>query len=179
MSEREITKLILKILQKIVSILHSIGVRVFIIGARASILLGINLDRETGDWGLTIDKQFTVELRDIITSVLRENGFKVQLRKWGFFVTDGMHVDINYAPLVMDNQFIERSKEIMLGLYLLSIEDLIVLKLMSGERKDKQDLKKMLAQTWLELDKKYLFSRTKQAGLEKELEKILRRLKLK
>ena len=59
-----------------------------------------------------------------------------------------------------------------------SIEDLIILKLMSGERKDVHDVKKILVQQWPLIDKGYLQERARQAGLEKELRKILRRLGL-
>ena len=60
-----------------------------------------------------------------------------------------------------------------------SIEDLIILKLMSGERKDIHDVKKILAQQWPTIDKGYLQERAQQAGLEKELRKILREARAK
>ncbi|GEM_PF-5695715 len=50
---------------------------------------------------------------------------------------------------------------------------------MSGERKDIEDLKKVLHQAWHRLDKEYLYKRVRQAGLEKELKKLLRRLGLR
>ena len=58
------------------------------------------------------------------------------------------------------------------------IEDIVVMKLMSGERKDIVDVKRILAQTWHRVDEEYLYRRAWQAGLEKELEKMLRRLGL-
>jgi len=60
-----------------------------------------------------------------------------------------------------------------------SLEDIVVMKLMSGERKDRGDLKKILHKAWHRLDKEYLYKRARQAGLEKELEKLLRRLGLR
>jgi len=48
---------------------------------------------------------------------------------------------------------------------------------MSGERKDLMDLKKIFSQKREEIDISYLQIRARQAGLEKDLEKILRRLK--
>ncbi|MGC9118698.1 MAG: DUF6036 family nucleotidyltransferase [Thermoproteus sp.] len=59
------------------------------------------------------------------------------------------------------------------GLLIPSPEDLAVLKLASGERKDIEDLKKLLR---LPLDLSYLRRRALQAGLEKELERIWRRV---
>ena len=50
---------------------------------------------------------------------------------------------------------------------------------MSGEWKDISDLKKILTQKWSELDKQYLVKRAKQAGLERSLIKLIRRLKLR
>ncbi len=127
---------------------------------------------------IVIDKPFTTELRDAITRELRSKGFKVQWRKWGFLVEDGIHIDINYAPLTLDEEFMNRSHVVAENLLLPSLEDLVVLKLMSGERKDIDDVKKILSQAWHMLDKEYLYKRVQQAGLERELKKTLRRLKL-
>ena len=160
-------------------ILGRVGVKVFIIGARSLIIHGVNLGRETRDWDVTIDKPFTPELRDTITRELRSRGFKVQWRKWGFTVEDDVHIDVNYAPLTLDKVFIERSRVLAHGILIPSLEDLVVLKLMSGERKDISDIKKILHQTWSMIDREYLYRRAKQAGLEKELERILRRMNLK
>jgi hypothetical protein len=49
---------------------------------------------------------------------------------------------------------------------------------MSGERKDIDDVKKILLQLHDRLDMDYIRLRARQAGLERELERILRRLKL-
>ncbi len=117
---------------------------VFIIGARSVIVHGVELGREIHDWNIAIDKSFTPELRDAITRELRSRGFKVQWRKWGFLVEDDIHVDINYAPLILDNEFIERSTKLGSNIALPSLEDIVVLELMSGERRDIEDLKKIL-----------------------------------
>jgi len=161
----------------IINVLRELGLKVFIIGARALIIRGVDLGRETRGWDLTIDKHPDLYLRDKITERLREKGFIVQWRKWGFYVNDDVHVDINYAPLILDDLFISRSLEIRPGLLIPSLEDLIILKLMSGERKDLMDLKKIFSQKREEIDISYLQIRARQAGLEKDLEKILRRLK--
>jgi hypothetical protein len=163
----------------IARILGELGIRVLIIGARSLVMHRVNLGRETRDWDVTLDKPFTPELRDAITRELRSRGFKVQWRKWGLLVEDDIHVDINYAPLTLDEEFIMRSKKIADNLYLPSLEDIIILKLMSGERKDITDLKRILNQEWHLLDKEYLYKRARQAGLEKELNKLTRRLGLK
>ncbi|MCE4603102.1 MAG: hypothetical protein F7B18_07955 [Desulfurococcales archaeon] len=136
------------------------------------------MGRETRDWDITIDKPFIPGLRDAITRELRSRGFKVQWRKWGLLVEDGIHIDINYAPLILDDEFIKRSREIAENILLPSIEDIVILKLMSGERKDIDDVKKILAQAWFRLDKEYLYMRAQQTGLERELKKVLRRIGL-
>ena len=159
-------------------ILASLGLKVFIIGARSLIVHGVDLGRETRDWDIAIDKPFTPEIRDLITKELRFQGFKVQWRKWGFLVENDVHIDINYAPLTFDSEFTERSRKIIENIFLPSIEDIIILKLMSGERKDRDDIKRILAQTWHKIDLEYLYRRASQAGLEKELKKILRRIGL-
>lgn len=160
-------------------LLTGLGLRVFIIGARSIVIHGVDLGRETRDWDVAIDKPFTPELRDAITRELRSRGFKVQWRKWGFLVEDDVNVDINYAPLTLDEEFANKSRRIAENIFLPSLEDIIVLKLMSGERKDIADLKKILSQTWHKLDREYLYSRARQAGLEKELEILARRVGLR
>jgi len=156
-----------------------LGVAVYIIGARSLAIHKVDIGRETRDWDITIDKPFTPVLRDKITKILRSRGFKVQWRKWGFLVENDIHIDINYSPLIMDEEFKARSHRVADNLFLPSIEDIVVLKLISGERKDINDLKKILMQSWNRIDKEYLYKRVKQAGLLKELEKIIRRLHLR
>jgi len=158
--------------------LGELGLKVFIIGARSIVIHGLDLGRETKDWDIAVDKPFTPDLRDKITNLLRMKGFKVQWRKWGFIVADDIHVDINYAPLTLDKEFLERCRAIAKNILLPCVEDLIVLKLMSGERKDIDDVKKILQQAWHKLNKEYLYKRVREAGLEKELEKILKRLEM-
>ncbi len=160
-------------------IIGELGLRVFIIGARSAMVHGVDLGRETRDWDIAIDKPFTPGLRDTITRELRSRGLKVQWRKWGFLVEDDIHIDINYAPLILDGEFIDRSVVVAENILLPSIEDIVILKLMSGERKDIDDIKKMVAQTWHRLDMEYLYRRARQAGLERELKKILGRLGLR
>ncbi len=163
----------------VAEVLSRLGLRVFVIGARSVVIHGVDLGRETRDWDIVIDKPFTQELRDAITRELRSRGFKVQWRKWGFLVEDDAHIDINYAPLTLDQEFIKRSKNISKNLWLPSLEDLVILKIMSNEKKDINDVKRILTQTWHILDKEYLYKRARQAGLEKELKRILARLGLK
>ena len=163
----------------VAEVLSRLGLRVFVIGARSVVIHGVDLGRETRDWDIVIDKPFTPELRDAITRELRSRGFKVQWRKWGFLVEDDAHIDINYAPLTLDQEFIKRSKNISKNLWLPSLEDLVILKIMSNEKKDVNDVKRILTQTWHILDKEYLYKRARQAGLEKELKRILARLGLK
>lgn len=159
-------------------LLAGLGLRVFVIGARSVIVHGVDLGRETRGWDIAIDKPFTPELRDAVTRELRSRGFKVQWRKWGLLVEDDIHVDINYAPLTLDDEFVRRSKMLTSNILLPSLEDIVVLKLMSGERKDVADLKKILSWAWHRLDKEYLYRRAHQAGLEKRLRRLARRLGL-
>ncbi|WP_243678737.1 hypothetical protein [Vulcanisaeta distributa] len=68
------------------------------------------ISRETSDWGgLTIDKPFSIEVRDVVTRELRGGlgGFSVQWRRWGGFYVDAgaVHIDINYMPLTLDEEF--------------------------------------------------------------------------
>ncbi len=159
-------------------VLGRLGLRVFIIGARSLAIHGVDLGRETRDWDIVLDRPFTQELRDAITRELRSRGFKVQWRKWGFLVENDVHVDINYAPLTMDEEFVARSRRLVDNVFLPSLEDIVILKLMSGEKKDIDDIKRVLRAAWHELDKDYLFMRARQAGLERELVRLLRRLGL-
>ncbi len=175
MSHNESCNILPSTLIKIANLLESIGMKVFLIGARALLLHGINIGRETRDWNLTITSPFTKDVRDTITNVLRSKGFKVQWRKWGLLVEDDIHVDINYAPLILDEEWIKRSKDICDNVYLPSLEDLVILKLMSGEKKDISDVKRVIAQV-KNIDLNYLLKRASEAGLEKELTKILRRM---
>ena len=150
----------------------------FIIGARSVMVYGVDLGRETRGWDVAVDKPFTPELRDAITRELRSRGFKVQWRKWGLLVEDDIHVDINHAPLTLDDEFIRRSRALVENILLPSLEDIVVLKLMSGERKDITGLKRIPSQAWHKLDREYLYKRARQAGLEKELGRLVRRLGL-
>ena len=107
--------------------------------------------------------------------MLRSKGFKIQWRKWGLVVEDDIHVDINYAPLILDEEWIKRSKAVCNNVYLPSLEDLIILKLMLGEKKDIRDVKRVIAQA-RNIDLDYLLKRASEAGLEKELTKIFKRI---
>ncbi|MHC1629071.1 MAG: DUF6036 family nucleotidyltransferase [Candidatus Nezhaarchaeales archaeon] len=168
-----------KELREAIEIISSLGLKAYIVGARSLIIQGIELGRETKNWDLILNSPYTVHLRDSLTSEFRKRRFSVQWRKWGLLIEKNkLHIDINYAPLTLDQEFEERSKVIH-GLTLPSLEDLVILKLMSGERKDIEDLKKTLAQAWEKLDKEYIAKRVKQAGLEKQYNRLLKRLGLK
>ena len=72
------------IVKELVKILTSAGLEVYMIGTRSIIFHGVDLGRETKDWDLTIDKPYTIELRNKLTSLLRGKGYKVQWRKLDF-----------------------------------------------------------------------------------------------
>ena len=86
-----------------------------------------------------------------------------------------VHVDVNYAPLILDEEFVRRARPLG-DAYLPSLEDLLILKLMSGERKDISDAKRIIAQRGGDLDWDYLMRRARQTGLEKDLVGLLRRM---
>ena len=54
---------------KIANLLGSIEMKVFLIGARALLLHGIDIGRETRAWDLTIASPFTKDVRDTITNM--------------------------------------------------------------------------------------------------------------
>jgi len=74
-------------LQKIAQIIDALGLRLFLIGARALIVHGVDIGRETSDWDLTINSSVK-ELRETLTHALRNAGFNVQWRSWGLAVDD-------------------------------------------------------------------------------------------
>jgi len=61
----------------VIDTLRSLGFKVFVIGARSLVMHGVDIVRETKDRDLFIDRHFDVELRDKITRLLRDRGFKV------------------------------------------------------------------------------------------------------
>ncbi len=163
-------------LQEIISILNGLGMKVFIIGARALELRGVSLNRETGDWDIFIDKPYTPEVRDILTKEFRKLGINVQWRKWGIRLEfSEFHVNIYNIPLTFDEEFLRRCISTN-NVYLPSLEDLIILKLMSGEAKDIKDIKKIFNTEGVELELNYLMKRAREAGLEKTLYRLLKRM---
>ncbi len=155
-------------LQKIAQIIDTLGLRLFLIGARALIVHGVDIGRETSDWDLTINSSVK-ELRETLTHALRNAGFNVQWRSWGLAVDDSIHVDINYAPLTLDEEFERRAKKVWKNVFLPSLEDLVILKLM-GRKKDIADAKRIASTKKLDYD--YLKRRAEQAGLSSELKKL-------
>ena len=85
-------------------------------------------------------------------------------------------MDINHALLTLGKELVRMSRVLEENILLPSLEEMVVLKLMSGDRKVYEDLKMMLHQTWHRLDKEYLSGRVRQAGLDRELRRILRRI---
>jgi len=113
-------------LREAIEIVSSLGVKAYVVGARSLIIQGIELGRETENWDLILSSPYTIHLRDSLTSEFRKRGFSVQWRKWGLLVEKNkVHIDINYAPLTLDQEFEERSKVIQ-GLALPSLEDLVL-----------------------------------------------------
>ena len=165
-----------KIFEEMVATLNRLGMKVFLIGYRALEIRGITINNETGDHDVFIDKPFTPEVRDEITSVFRGLGYNVKWRKWGMAIEYGdIHLNIHNTPLIFDDEFMGRC-EYRDGVYIPSLEDLIILKLMSGKARDIKDIKKIFSIEGVRIDLKYLMNRARDAGLEKPLKKLLRRM---
>ncbi|WP_231845516.1 DUF6036 family nucleotidyltransferase [Pyrococcus abyssi] len=86
-----------------------------------------------------------------------------------------MEVYINTPMLILDEEFQRRATKIFENLYLPSIEDLIVTKLMSLERKDYSDIKEVFKLS-KNIDFEYLCRRIEQANLKREFNRIARRI---
>ena len=71
------SRFIPSVLVEVAECLERDGLRVFIIGARAVLMHGIDIAREARYWDVALDKPFTIELRDAITRRLRSKGYKV------------------------------------------------------------------------------------------------------
>ena len=162
------------VLAAVVEVLKAEGLEVYLIGARAMAFYGVV--RETRDWDLMIDAPYTPQLRDRLTRRLRELGLDVRWSWWGFSVEGphGVHIDINYAALPVDDEFRRRANSY--GIFKVpSVEDLVVMKLM-GREKDLKDAVKLLR---LVSDFEYLRRRAEEAGLLKELKKAAARAGVK
>ncbi len=163
-------------LEGILKVLEAVGARAYLIGARALLMYGA-ITRTTKD----IDVMITVEdlktLRDIMTRELRKRGFMVQWRSWGLLVKSkrGLEIDLNTPMLLLDKEFQRRARRVYRNLYLPSLEDLIVTKLMSLERKDYSDIKEVFKLAG-KIDFEYLCKRIQQANLKREFNRIAKRI---
>ncbi len=162
-------------LLRILEILESMGARAYLIGARALIMHGV-LTRTTRDIDLMITVGDLETLRGALTERLRNKGFTVQWRSWGLLVKGkgGLEVDLNTPMLLFDEEFHERATRVYRNLYLPSIEDLIVTKLMSLERKDYADIEEVLRLAE-DLDFEYLCRRVNRVNLKREFNRIAAR----
>ncbi|WP_457753564.1 DUF6036 family nucleotidyltransferase [Thermococcus sp.] len=168
----ELPKELIEVLQ----VLESLNSKAYLIGARALIMHGA-LARTTKDIDLMITVEDLKTLRSELTERLREKGFLVQWRSWGLLVKSrsGLEIDLNTPMLILDEEFQERAIQIWRNLYLPSVEDLIVTKLMSLERKDYSDIKEVfrLAKN---IDFEYLCKRINQTNLKREFNRIAGRI---
>ncbi|MGQ9721078.1 MAG: DUF6036 family nucleotidyltransferase [Candidatus Jordarchaeum sp.] len=149
---------------------------VYLIGARALILHGI-LHRTTKDIDVMVSVGDVEELRGKITEELRRKGFDVQWRSFGLSIktSSSNRIDVNVPLIIYDSEFKKHSKKIRDNLYLPSIEDLIVTKLMAFGRRDYEDLKDILWRAE-KIDYTRLCRRVREAGLLKEFNKLSKRL---
>lgn len=161
---------------EVLQVLESLNAKAYLIGARALIMHGA-LARTTKDIDLMITVEDLKTLRGELTGKLREKGFLVQWRSWGLLVKSksGLEIDLNTPMLILDEEFQKRAIRIWGNLYLPSVEDLIVTKLMSLERKDYSDIKEIfkLAKN---IDFEYLCRRISQANLKREFNRIAGRI---
>ncbi len=166
-------------LKEVLSVLRSMNAKAYLIGARALLMHGA-IARTTKDIDLMITIENLNVLRERLTRELRKRGgFTVQWRSWGGLLVKskngGVEIDLNTPMLLLDEEFEKRATNITDNLYLPSIEDLIVTKLMSLERKDYSDIKEIFRLA-SKIDFEYLCRRIREANLEREFNKIARRI---
>lgn len=165
--------------EELLKVFEELNYYAYIIGARALILHGF-LHRTTKDIDIMVSASDIKELRGKITKELRLRGLNVQWRSWGLLIktSSGYEIDVNAPLLIYDSEFHESSKHIYKNLYLPSIEDLIVTKLMAFGRRDYEDLKDVFEKV-KEIDYNRLCKRVREAGLLKEFNKLSKRLGVK
>jgi len=165
-----------KELEDVLNAIEAVGANAYLIGARALLMHGM-LKRTTRDIDLMITVEELKTLRETLTKELRKRGFIVQWRSWGLLVRskEGLEIDLNTPMLILDDEFHRRSRRIYKNLYLPSVEDLIVTKLMSLERKDYSDIKEIFKLSE-KIDFEYLCMRVEQANLKREFNRIAKRI---
>ena len=165
-----------KELDEVIEVLEVVGARAYLIGARALLMYGA-ITRTTKDIDIMITVEDLKTLRDTLTKKLRKRGFMVQWRSWGLLVKSkrGLEIDLNTPMLLLDEEFQERARRVYRNLYLPSLEDLIVTKLMSLERKDYGDIKEVFKFAD-KIDFDYLCRRVQQANLKREFNRIAKRI---
>ena len=162
--------------EELLRILEEFNYNAYLIGARALILHGL-LHRTPKDIPIMVSVGDVRELRGRITEELRKRGFSVQWRSWGLLVKtrSGYEFDVNGPLLIYDKEFHEFSRKIHRNLYLPSVEDLIVTKLMAHGRRDYEDLKDILGRA-KEINYSRLCKRIRETGLLKEFNRLSKRL---
>ena len=165
-----------KELDEVLEVLDAVGAIAYLIGARALLVYGV-ITRTTKDIDIMITVEDLKTLRETITKELRKRGFTVQWRSWGLLVKSkhGMEIDLNTPMLLLDEEFHRRARKVHRNLYLPSLEDLIVTKLMSLERKDYGDIKEVFKLAG-KIDFEYLCMRIEQANLKREFNRIAKRI---
>ncbi len=90
-------------------------------------------------------------------------------------VKRGLEIDLNTPMLLLDEEFQGRARRVYRNLYIPSLEDLIITKLMSLERKDYGDIKEVFKFAD-KIDFDYLCRRVQQANLKREFNRIAKRI---
>ncbi len=165
-----------KELGEVIEVLEAVGARAYLIGARALLMYGV-ITRTTKDIDIMITVEDLKTLRDTLTKELRKRGFMVQWRSWGLLVKSkrGLEIDLNTPMLLLDEEFQGRARRVYRNLYIPSLEDLIITKLMSLERKDYGDIKEVFKFAG-KIDFDCLCRRVQQANLKREFNRIAKRI---
>ena len=93
----------------------------------------------------------------------------------------GVYVDIFLAKSAFQKQIVSRARRVRIeGLtaYIVSPEDLILLKLLSGRPRDTEDVRQILLENRRKLDSRYLMTHAHELGVKPFLQDELRSLKI-
>jgi len=168
---------------EIIRILKENKSKVVVAGVRAFFYRGIPVFRFTKDLDIVCTLVID-ELREKVTKQLRSLGYNVSWRVWGLTVEKDLdRIDIMIKPIIIDEEFYERCKVLNVDgeVFIPSIEDTIILKIIASRKQDIKDVKMVLHILNREfedrIDFAYLFKRAEQAGV-KVKKKLMRYLRI-
>ena len=151
---------------------------VYLIGIRAAYEHGVKPWRVTEDFDIYVP--LTLTERDELTKEVTARGGTYQWTAFGITYRLGdERIDINFLNPIREEDLRRRARRIQGSIYALSLEDLIVAKLISPRRKDRIDAGKLLKNT----HGRYNMGRLKEIAMEAkvlpELVKTARRYGVK